>query len=329
MKATTTKESPVSTILEEWGARWTGPVNGSRSLADFGDPGAEARALRETCGIFTSTGQGHLVLDGPDRQRFLHGLMTCEVKALAPGEGAYGFFSDSKGKVLADGVVLAYEKRLEIALPSEEAEPIREHVKKYIIADRVEVENGQERIAVSVFGPKGAEILATRFGEPLPVDPWRHRSYPVDAETVTLLKNGQARCEGYTLWIPKSLAVGLLRELRGLSASLVPVGDRAVDAMRVDLGVPRFGPDFGGDCFPQETGLEDEAVSYEKGCYLGQEIVARIHYRGQSPRVMARVAIEAGDAPAVGTALSAGGREAGRLGTVVPTSGPGEDGFRA
>lgn len=314
-------------LEDGWGARWGLSFEGWKVVRDYGNPGAERQALANGCGIFMGSRHDRLDLAGADRQRFLHGLTTCDVKALAPGRGAYGFFTDSKGKVMADVLVLALTDRLRLELLPDSSSFIQEHMQKYIIADRVEMERRDEELAVSILGPNSESFLKQRLGLSLPQEAWGHASLTLDVCPVAVIRNGHPWCTGFTVWMPRLQAVDLVRKLVGDGASAVPVGWDAVDALRVERGVPRFGPDFGVDCFPQETGLENEAVSYEKGCYLGQEIVARIHYRGQANRVMTRVSIEGGEMPAIGTPVSEGGREAGRLGTVVSASEPGGPGF--
>jgi folate-binding protein YgfZ len=123
----------------------------------------------------------------------------------------------------------------------------------------------------------------------------------------------------WTLWVSASVAAPLVERLMEEGAR--PVGFEALEALRVEAGIPRFGRDFGPDNFPQETGIE-EAVSYTKGCYLGQEIVARIHYRGGVQNVLRKLVFE-GNAPAQGAALLHDGREAGKATTVASSKGLG------
>lgn len=320
--------SPLTELHDEWGARWSAAPDGMRVVRDYGDPAAERKAVTGGCGLFELTHLDYLFLFGADRQRFLHGLTTCDIKSLEPGEGVYGFFTDSKGKVLADVVVLAFERQLRLGLPHGKAPSLLQHLEKYIITDRVQIESRVGALAISLLGPAARSLLEEWLGTGLPGKAWGQAVLALEGIPLTVMHNGRAWCGGFTVWLPLEHAEELIRSLVDRRGEVMPVGWNAFDSLRLEQGVPRFGVDFGPDCFPQETGLEEEAVRYEKGCYLGQEIVARIHYRGQANRVMTRVGIEAGEMPAVGAPLSESGREAGRLGTVVATD-PGDDTFRA
>jgi folate-binding protein YgfZ len=131
---------------------------------------------------------------------------------------------------------------------------------------------------------------------------------------VRLQRGGPAVPWDYTLWVSASIAPHLIESLLELDG-VRQAGIEALEALRVEKGIPRFGVDYGPDNFPQETGLE-EAVSYTKGCYLGQEVVARIHYRGGVQKMIRGLVFD-GEAPESGAALLAEGREAGTVASVV------------
>ncbi len=270
------------------------------------------RALREGCGLVDRSPAGRLELLGADRQRFLNAYISCEVKGLVPGEGACGFFTSAQGRILSDAVVLVLPDRLWVELAPEQDGPIAEHLRKYILADRVEVRGLDDMLPISLVGPRAAEALGAVEG--LPDGPWRHARVKVHGTEVELQRGSRPALWAYTLWVSASIAPHLIEALLEQDG-VRPVGQEALEILRAEEGVPRFGVDFGPDNFPQETGIE-EAVSYTKGCYLGQEVVARIHYRGAVQKVLRRLAFE-GEAPAPGAALLHDGREAGVATTVV------------
>jgi folate-binding protein YgfZ len=131
---------------------------------------------------------------------------------------------------------------------------------------------------------------------------------------VTLVRQDRLGAPAFTIWVSASVAASLAEGL--LERGAVPVGTTALEALRVEAGLPRFGPDFGPDNFPQETGIE-EAVSYTKGCYLGQEVVARIHYRGGVQRRLVGLRFAGSEPPSRGAKLLYEGREAGTVGTAL------------
>jgi folate-binding protein YgfZ len=279
----------------------------------YGSVAEEVRALRRECGLVDRSWTGRLELLGADRHRFLNAYVTCEVKGLPPGEGAYGFFTNPKGGILSDVVVLVHPDRLWLQLPPGQEAIISAHLRKYILADRVEVRTLEDMLPISLLGPRAAEVLGSELPE---AGDWRHVRTKVHGTEVALQRTGRLGAEAYTLWVPASIAGHLMEDLLALPG-VVPVGFEALEVLRTEAGIARFGRDFGPENFPQETGAEDESVSYTKGCYLGQEVVARIHYRGGVQKTLRGLDFGAGSAPAPGTALLFEGRESGTATTVV------------
>ena len=246
------------------------------------------RALREGCGIAVLSWRGGFELLGPDRHRFLHNYLTCDVKGLASGKSAFGFFTSPQGRILSDALLLAGEERLQVEVDRDQVEPLMAHLKKYILVDRVEIRPIEGLTPVVAVGPQAEAVLGD-----LAVQPRSLMGAPA-----------------WTVWAqdPEAIAERLRQ------AGVTRVESEALDVLRVEAGIPRFGQDYGPENFPQETGIE-EAVSYTKGCYLGQEVVARIHYRGGVQNLLRGLVFD-GDV-AAGTPILHDGREAGRATTVV------------
>jgi tRNA-modifying protein YgfZ len=271
-------------------------------------------ALRHGCGLVERSA-GFLALSGADRQRFLNGQVTCDVKGLTPGTGAYGFFTSRQGKVLADAAVLVGEDRIWLELPPGRTEEIAAHLGKHIIADRVEVLPLDHR-PITLVGSRTTEVLSSLVPDP-PERPWSHLRADALGEAVLLVRQGNLGVSAWTLWTPAALSAGLTRRLRELPG-VRPVGLAALETVRAEAGIPLYGRDFGAENFPQETGLEERAVSYTKGCYLGQEVVARIHYRGGVHKGLAGLAFPpGGGVPPTGAPLLVDGKEVGTLTTAV------------
>lgn len=287
------------------------------------DLAAERRALTTGAALVDRSAAGRLRLRGADRARFLHGLVTCDVKGLAEGKGAYGFVTSAQGRVLADVVALALGDELWLEVPPGRDEPVADHLAKYLIADRVEIAV-LAAVPLAVAGPRAAELLEGLLGRgALPDEPWSHRPANVAGVAGRVVRRGVAPADTFDLWLPPGKAPEVRAHLQ--AAGAVPAGGEAWDLLRVERGVPVFGRDFGPDNFPQETGLGEQAVSYTKGCYLGQEIVARIHYRGGVHKALRGVRFRGVEAPPpTGTPLLADGRPAGKVGTaaVSPDHGP-------
>jgi len=288
---------------------------GFAAPAPYGSVDEEYRALREGCGFVDRSAAGRLEISGADRHRFLNAYVTCDVKSLGAGEGAYGFFTNPQGKILSDAVVLAHEDRLWIQVAPGREEAMASHLRKYVLADRVEIRGLADRLPIALVGPRSAEALA---GAALPgPGDWRHAATSLHGVDVVIERTGRLGAEAYTLWLPAASAEPLTARLRQ-QPGVQPVGAEALEIVRAEAGIPLYGRDFGPDNFPQETGAE-EAVSYTKGCYLGQEVVARIHYRGGVQKVLRGLAFAGGAEAATGTPVLFEGREVGRATTVVPS----------
>jgi len=275
------------------------------------------RALTAGCGLIERSWAGRLEMLGADRQRFLNAYVTCDVKSLAPGDGAYGFMTSAQGRILSDAVVLVHTDRLWLEVGPGQEEAIAEHLRKHVIADRVEIRPLAEMLPVTLVGPRAADTLGPAAAA-VPEGEWKHARVMVAGTEVILQRTGRMGAPAFTLWMPASMAPHLSEGLLAREG-VRRVSPEALEVLRTEAGIPRFGRDFGPENFPQETGAT-EAVSYTKGCYLGQEVVARIHYRGSVQKVLRRFVFEGGDAaPQPGVRLLLAGREAGVATTVVPS----------
>ena len=297
------------------GADWGEVAPGVEGVLGYGDLDREHRALAEGCGVADRSWAGRLEMSGEDRVRFLQGLVTCDVAALSPGEGTYGFITSRRGQVLADLRLLALEDRLWLELPAGRAGAIAEHLGGFKIADRVEI-GPLDRVPLTVAGPRAAAAVAEAAGEDPPAADRAHRAARIGGEEVRLARRALVGVDAFDLWVAPDGAARVWEAL--VDAGAVPAGFTALETLRVERGIPRWGAEIGPETLPQETGLEEAAVSFTKGCYLGQEIVARIHYRGGVNRGLVALRFpEGAEPPPAGAALLADGRLAGAVGTAL------------
>lgn len=342
---TSTAALPLARLHRRLGAT-LGPLDegGPAVPLRYGEVAREVPALREGSGLLDLSPADRLEVLGADRQRFVNAYASCEVKALAPGETAYGFFTSPQGKILADVTVLAHEDRMWLELPPGRGEAVAEHLRRYVLADRVELLPLNDMLPLALVGPRAPELLAKAAGGALPEGirqagrhapellakaagavpegsgrSGRHARVSVLGTEVTVERRQVPGGDAWLLWVSASIAGSLWEGLlaAGAEGGLVPVGYEALEIVRVEEGVLRFGRDFGPESFPQETGLEERAVSYTKGCYLGQEVVARIHYRGGVQKAPRGLLFEEGGTPRPGAKLALDGREVGTVTTVV------------
>lgn len=288
------------------------------------DAEAEYRALRDGCGLVDQTFVHGLCMTGDDRRRYLNGLVTCDTKSLEAGQVVYGFVTSVKGRVLADVTVLATDDALWLELPPGDGAELAEHLGKYIIVDRVEIAPLSWQ-PVCCVGPRAEAVLTALGVAAADLDVHRHREAQLFGQTVRVQRLPDfGDVPRWNLWLPSDSAADLYGQLveRGKAEGApVPVGSAAYDRLRIEAGRPLCGVDYGSDNFPQETGLDD-AVDYTKGCYLGQEVVARIHYRGgvnKSLRHVRPVSEGGATEGLTGKNLLFDGRAAGTLTSVTAT----------
>jgi tRNA-modifying protein YgfZ len=236
------------------------------------------RVLREAAGIFDRSARGKLDVIGPDAVEFLQGQITNDVEALAPGQGCYAAQLNPKGKILADLRVLMVATE-ELWLDTEEAalEVLRSTLDKYKIGRRVELaDRSDDRAILSLIGP-GARAIA---GVDIPLTKHSFEQLGVDGVRTSMV----ATDVGLDAVVARPDAATVLSTLTGRGA--VVVGAEAAEIVRIENGRPRFGVDMTVENMPGEVGLEERAVSFTKGCYVGQEPVARMHYRGHPNRLL-------------------------------------------
>jgi tRNA-modifying protein YgfZ len=272
------------------------------------------RQLREECALLERSERGQLVVSGPEAAGYLQGQLTNDVEALGPGEGQYAALLDRKGHMQADMRVLrpGEEPDLWLDLEPEGLEAARRHLQMYKIGREVEIaETGGERAILSLIGPRAVEISGSA-------------ALPENAcEAVAV---GGAEClavgtpDGIDLFVPAGERGRVVKVL--LEAGAAEVSPEAVEIIRIEAGRPRFGAEMGTETMPAEAGIVEDAVSFTKGCYIGQETVARLHYKGKPNRHLRGLKLSAPASP--GASLCLGEREVGRLGSVAvsPALGP-------
>jgi folate-binding protein YgfZ len=272
------------------------------------------RALREEAGWLRRE-RATLLVKGTDAAEYLQGQLTNDIEALAPGQGCYAALLDRKGHLQADMRVLHLEGTGEIWLDLESvsAEPVLKHLRTYSIGREVEVDDASGTWAIfSVIGPRATEL--TGFAELSHEDAQRHREW--DGTEVL----GVATDLGVDLIVRSDATGALEQQLRDAGVSEVSL--EAAELVRVESGRPRFGLDMGPEHMPAEAGVVERAVNFEKGCYIGQEPVARLHYRGKPNRTLRGLRLSAPGE--TGQALRLGDREVGTVGTAClsPALGP-------
>ncbi len=239
-------------------------------------------------GIADWSDHDRLEVVGADRQRFLGGLVTSDVAKLQPGAGAYGFVTSLKGKVLADVAVANFDDRIFLLLPPGRREAIETHLNKYIVADRVEVLPLDEMIPLALIGAAVREKLV-ELGA-WPESAWGCQVTELFGTQFPVSRHERLGAPALMVWVSSSIAREVAEELAS-ELDLEWLGRGVLEDLRAETFLPAWGIDYDDSHLPQESSIE--AVDFTKGCYLGQEIVARLHYRGQAPRFVKKLRVMA------------------------------------
>ena len=275
---------------------------------------ADYEVLTSGCGLLDRSERGKLALTGGGAKEFLNGQVTNDVEALTPGRGVYAAFLSHKGKMLGDLRVLDLGSELFLDTERVSLQELFNLIRRSKIGFDVELHKRTlERCLLSLVGPEARAVAGA--GE-LGSDEHDNAPGEVAGIAVTLV----ATDVGVDLLCDAERSADLSAALQARGA--VSVEEAAVEALRVERGRPRYGLDLDDTVIPQEAGLNERAVSFTKGCYVGQETVARLHYRGKPNRHLRGLRLSG--AAATGEELHLGDRAVGRLGTVAvsPVHGP-------
>ncbi len=264
------------------------------------------QALGEAAAWLDLTGRAHIRVSGEDRVRWLHAMVSNHIEQLAPGQGCYGFLLNAQGRVLADVNVLRLEEDFLLDLEPETRERILAHLDKHIIADDVTLEDRTDQVAVvGVEGSRAAEVLRA-LGAPVPASPFEHAAWG-QWRVARISATGAL---GFRLFGPREQAASLTQGIE--RAGAVRAAPEEARTVRLEHGRPRYGEDITDRHLPQETQLL-HALHFNKGCYLGQEIVERIRSRGMVHRFLVPLHIADTDPPAPGTPILAADKQVGEV----------------
>jgi folate-binding protein YgfZ len=304
-------------LHQNLGARFT-TVNGVQAVADYGDKITEHAALFQTAGMLDLSFRSRLCLTGSDRVRFLHGQVTNDVKRLKMGQGCYAALVTAKGRMESDLNIYCLSDELLLDFEPGLDQRVSQRLERYIVADDVQVlEVSSAYGLLSIQGPQ-SEAVIRNLGifEEVPANQFDF-SKLLDSVLGELYLVNHARLGtvGYDLFVPlDSLRLVADKILAALhTGGGCPCGWEAFEIARIESGIPRFGVDMDETNFPQECGIEDAAVSYTKGCYIGQEVLNRIHTMGHVNRSLCglRLSDDLKALPPRGSRLLLEGKEVG------------------
>ena len=293
-----------------------GPASGNqtRTAVDFGDIRREFAALVSGCGVFDISTRAKVELTGRDRVRWLNGMVSNNIRELAPGSGVYAFLLNPQGHILAELEVYALPEKLLVLSHAAFRERTVATLKKYVIGSQVKVDDQTDRMgSFAMEGPRAMEI-ADQCGVAIGDSPEMSAvESTIDGAPCYWLRRSHFGQPGAQLIMGRERLAAiwerLLREVRGRGGE--PIGMGALNVLRLEAGVPWFPADFNDAMIPQEAAIETTHISFNKGCYTGQEIVERVRSRGHVNRKRVQLRFSTETPPASGTKLRANGGEIG------------------
>jgi folate-binding protein YgfZ len=247
------------------------------------------------------SGRGKIRVVGEDRARLLHAMTTNHVQQLTPGTGCYAFFLTAQGRILADANVLCRHDSFLLDTEPQTLRKLLEHLDKFIIADDVTLEDLTPALAtIALEGPKSSDVLRAA-GAPVPENHYGANAEWGQALVARLSVTGS---QGFFVIPHVAEKDEIVRKLE--AAGAVPADEDAFRVVRLEHGKPRYGDDISERYLAQEAN-QTHAMHFQKGCYLGQEIVERLRARGLISRVLMALEIEGQLPPEPRTKLQAGG----------------------
>ncbi len=259
-------------------------------LATFGQLQGEYAAIRKGAGVMDCPHRGTILIAGSDRREFLNRMLTQELKDLAPGMVKLTFWLNRKGRIESDLLLVELDNRLVVNVDITQVSQTIKTLNEYIIVEDVKLEDASSQFHhIAVHGPRASAVIAQTTGRSeFDLDERQAITVKIGDSDVVIVRSDQTGECGLHLIAPISSAEAvwdaLLAAEQGGNESnrrVRPIGWYAFNTARIEAGTPLFNIDFAADTLPHETGVLHDRVSFTKGCYLGQEIVARIESLGK------------------------------------------------
>jgi tRNA-modifying protein YgfZ len=277
---------------------------------------SELETITAHVGLVDRSDRVRLEISGPDRAKFLHNLTTNDIKRLAVGRGCEAFVTSPQGKTIGYLIVLAAEEKVIARTDPGGDALVLPHFRKYGVFDDVSIDDrSSTTFELHLFGPHAIE-LARRAGCRLPEEEYAHVLTEFRGNLVRVVRESPATRPGFTVIGDKLAAEPVKQSLleNGRDLGLIEVADAVFDVCRIEAGTPVFGKEITEKNLPQEFGRDDRAINFVKGCYLGQETVARIDALGHVNQLLKGFLFEPGlPCPLPGSPLEHEGKRVGEI----------------
>jgi len=292
---------------------------GATTVARFADPQLELAALLGGCGVYDLGFRAQISLTGSDRVRWLNGMVTNNIRDLALTRGVYAFLLNPQGRILGDMFVYNEGESLAVETDRSQVEKIIATFDHYIIMDDVEVTDiSDKQTTLGLAGPKSRAVLNAAGIEVPELQPLQMITPRCNCDCgcveCTVVRGEDVQHDSYEIWLAPQDVYKTWLAL--LAAGATPVGSEALEMQRIATGVPLYGVDIRERDLPQET-EQMRALNFNKGCYVGQEIVERIRSRGNVHRKFTGLLVEGAAAIAAGAKIISNEKEVGEVTSVA------------
>ncbi|MFQ5708265.1 MAG: aminomethyltransferase family protein [bacterium] len=282
----------------------------------YSDAEDEYAAAKNACALMDRSNLGRLKVSGQDHVDLLHRMTSNELRRLRPGEGQINIFPNEKGRIVARVVLLKFEDSIWLLTSSEKPEEVSAWIDKFTFLEDVQVEDQTTRVGqLTLFGAKAPLLLNQIFQTDFRALPDRHfKSVPWQERLVTLVRSEELGVPGFDLLLSSSGLSGLWHLLlqRGAKFGIKPMGQEAYEVLRIEAGWPLFNKDYGADMNPHEANLSPY-LSFTKGCYIGQEVIARLDTYEKVQKYLTGLILEGTAKPQKDDPILVGGQDVGRV----------------
>ena len=271
-------------------------------------------ALRKGAGLGAISARAQIAVAGKDRAAYLQGLLTNDIQALTPGTGCYAAWLTPQGRMITDLHVLESGDMMLLDVPAEQVEALVQRLDQFLFSEDVQLASlaGALR-GVWIHGPAAGQSLARVIAGAPDFDTWsgyQNSRFDFAGTPVVVARIDQLGVPGFCAYLAPEHADAFVTAL--VAAGAVSVNQEAIDALRIEVGYPVFGVDMTEDTIPLEAGIEARAISFTKGCYVGQEVVIRVLHRGGGRVAKKLVGLRIdGSAPSRGARIASGDRDVG------------------
>ncbi|MCH8319828.1 MAG: aminomethyl transferase family protein [Acidobacteria bacterium] len=275
----------------------------------------EYQAVRDAVGFLDLSDRGKIEVTGPDRITFLHSMISNDVKELPEWSGRYGTFLTARGRIVSDFFYYKFPEQIILDITTDLLAKTVQTLEKYIVMDEVELKDvSSDSSHFSLQGPGASNLVQELLGNSGPEEQYAVQEVKWQETTLWLIRKNELAESGFEMIVPRKIAPSLRAALeeKGSGSGLREIGEEARNILRLEAAIPWYGVDMDENRYPVEARL-DQAISYTKGCYLGQETVARIDALGRVNRLLRGIRINSNEIPPPGGEFVRDGKVVARI----------------